>query len=77
VHSVYEGCVGVSGYELTIQDERPGNPKEQLGSLFRLFGVSADGFGFGLGLSIGHRAIVVHGGTIASSDRQPLASKHA
>jgi len=58
-------------YELTVQDEGPGIPKEQLASLFRPFGVSADGFGFGLGLSIVHRAIAVHGGTIALSNRQP------
>ncbi|MEO8302083.1 MAG: HAMP domain-containing sensor histidine kinase [Rhizomicrobium sp.] len=58
-------------YKLTVTDEGPGIPKEQLGGLFRPFGVSADGFGFGLGLSIAHRALAVHGGTIALSNRQP------
>jgi len=57
-------------YALTVQDEGPGIPTEQLGSLFRPFGVSADGFGFGLGLSIAYRAIAVHGGTIALKNRQ-------
>lgn len=58
-------------YDLTVQDEGPGIPKERLGSVFRPFGVSADGFGFGLGLSIAHRAIAVHGGTINLRNRQP------
>jgi len=57
-------------YELTVRDEGPGISREQLDSPFTPFGVSADGFGFGLGLSIAHRAIAVHGGTIALSNRQ-------
>jgi len=64
-------CFTGGAYELTVQDEGPGIPKEQLGSLFRPFSVSADGFGFGLGLSIAHRAIAVHGGEISLSNRLP------
>jgi two-component system OmpR family sensor kinase len=60
-----------NAYELIVQDEGPGIPNEQLENPFRPFGVSADGFGFGLGLSIAYRAIAVHGGTIALRNRQP------
>ena len=63
--------VSGTAYELLVRDEGPGIPDEQLGKLFRPFGVSADGFGFGLGLSIAYRAIAVHGGTIALTNRKP------
>jgi two-component system OmpR family sensor kinase len=56
-------------YELCVTDEGPG--VEDLAALFRPFGVSADGFGFGLGLAIAQRAIVVHGGAITARNRRP------
>ena len=58
-------------FQLSISDNGPGIPKESLASLFKPFGVSADGYGFGLGLAIASRAIAVHGGTIAAVNRTP------
>ncbi|HWF63935.1 MAG TPA: ATP-binding protein [Rhizomicrobium sp.] len=58
-------------FQLSVSDNGPGIPKESLASLFKPFGVSADGFGFGLGLAIASRAIAVHGGTIAAANRAP------
>jgi two-component system OmpR family sensor kinase len=56
-------------FELCVTDEGPG--VEDLAALFQPFGVSADGFGFGLGLAIAQRAIVVHGGAIVARNRRP------
>lgn len=56
-------------FELCVSDEGPG--VDDIAALFRPFGVSADGFGFGLGLAIAQRAIVVHGGTIVARNRRP------
>ena len=56
-------------FELCVTDEGPG--VEDIAALFRPFGVSADGFGFGLGLAIAQRAIVVHGGAIVARNRRP------
>ncbi len=36
-------------YDLRVTDEGPGVPEEAMSALFMPFGVSADGFGFGLG----------------------------
>ena len=58
-------------FQLSISDNGPGIPEESLASLFKPFGVSADGYGFGLGLAIASRAIAVHGGTIAAVNRAP------
>jgi len=55
-------------YRMTVRDEGPGVRDEQLTSLFKPFGNSADGFG--LGLAIAQRAIAVHGGTITASNLQ-------
>jgi two-component system OmpR family sensor kinase len=49
---------------LTVTDDGPGIDDNAISSLFKPFGVSADGFGFGLGLAIAQRAIAVNGGTI-------------
>ncbi|HKD48731.1 MAG TPA: ATP-binding protein [Rhizomicrobium sp.] len=58
-------------FHLAVIDEGPGVPKDALASLFKPFGISADGFGFGLGLAIAQRAIAVHGGTISAANRTP------
>jgi two-component system OmpR family sensor kinase len=60
-----------NSFRLTVADEGPGVPPELLDKLFKPFGVSADGYGFGLGLAIAQRAIAVNGGTIAARNRQP------
>lgn len=60
-----------SNFSLTVADEGPGVPEEAMGALFMPFGVSADGFGFGLGLAIAQRAVVVHGGSIFACNRRP------
>jgi two-component system OmpR family sensor kinase len=56
-------------FSLAVCDEGPGVGPEALATLFKPFGVSADGFGFGLGLAIAQRAIAVHGGTILARNR--------
>jgi two-component system OmpR family sensor kinase len=58
-------------FRIVVSDEGPGVPREALGSLFKPFEYSADGSGFGLGLSIAHRAIAVNGGTISARNREP------
>jgi two-component system OmpR family sensor kinase len=58
-------------FQLSVSDDGPGIPKESLASLFKPFGISADGYGFGLGLAIASRAIAVHGGTISALNRAP------
>jgi two-component system, OmpR family, sensor kinase len=58
-------------FRLSVSDDGPGTPKEALAGLFKPFGISADGFGFGLGLAIAQRAITVNGGTIAAVNRAP------
>lgn len=58
-------------FHLAICDDGPGIPQEALADLFKPFGVSADGYGFGLGLAIAQRAIAVHGGTISAVNRLP------
>ena len=58
-------------FRLQVTDEGPGIPEEAMATLFTPFGVSADGFGFGLGLAIAQRAIVVHGGMIEARNRRP------
>jgi two-component system OmpR family sensor kinase len=63
-----ELCFKAGLYRLTVRDQGPGVPGEQLKTLFKPFGVSADGFGFGLGLAIAQRAIAVHGGAIAANN---------
>lgn len=58
-------------FHLAVIDDGPGIPKEELASLFKPFGISADGYGFGLGLAIASRAIAVHGGAISAKNRAP------
>ncbi|MDE1916693.1 MAG: HAMP domain-containing histidine kinase [Sphingomonadales bacterium] len=55
-----------------IEDEGPGVPAEQLSRLFEPFhrGEGETG-GFGLGLAIARRAVVVHEGTIVLTNRRP------
>lgn len=61
-------CVGAATYRITVRDEGPGIPPEQLKEIFHPFfrGRHADGAGFGLGLAIAERAIRVHHGTIVA-----------
>ncbi|MDB5741466.1 MAG: integral rane sensor signal transduction histidine kinase [Alphaproteobacteria bacterium] len=56
-------------FHLTVTDEGPGIADIAISSLFKPFGISADGFGFGLGLAIAQRAIAVNGGTITVRNR--------
>ena len=60
-----------AGFHLLVSDEGPGVPEEAMAALFKPFVQSADGFGFGLGLAIAQRAMVVHGGSIAARNRKP------
>jgi two-component system, OmpR family, sensor kinase len=57
---------------VTVEDEGPGVPPGQLSRLFEPFhrGEGETG-GFGLGLAIAHRAVVVHEGTIKIENRRP------
>ena len=57
-------------FDLAVTDEGPGVPQDAMAALFKPFGVSADGSGFGLGLAIAQRAIAVHGGSISARNRQ-------
>jgi two-component system, OmpR family, sensor kinase len=57
-------------FDLAVTDEGPGVPQDAMAALFKPFGVSADGSGFGLGLAIAQRAIAVHGGSISALNRQ-------
>ena len=57
---------------ITISDQGPGIPAEQLENMFEPFirgEPSLNGGGFGLGLSIARRAIKAHGGEIAIRNR--------
>lgn len=56
-------------YRLIIADNGPGIPNDTMGRLFEPFSHSADGLGFGLGLSIAQRAIAVMGGNIIARNR--------
>lgn len=56
-------------FNLVVTDEGPGVPQDAMATLFKPFGVSADGSGFGLGLAIAQRAIAVHGGSISVRNR--------
>jgi C4-dicarboxylate-specific signal transduction histidine kinase len=57
-------------YDLTVTDMGPGIPQADIARLFKPFSVSADGSGFGLGLSIAQRAIAVNGGRISIRNRE-------
>jgi two-component system OmpR family sensor kinase len=61
---------------VVIEDEGPGVPSEHLSRLFAPFhrGEGETG-GFGLGLAIAHRAIVVHEGTIEVANRSATGLK--
>jgi two-component system OmpR family sensor kinase len=60
-----------AGTFLYIMDQGPGVKVEQLASLFDPFvqADTANGQGYGLGLSIARRAIIAHGGTINAANR--------
>jgi two-component system OmpR family sensor kinase len=60
---------GAASYRLSIADNGPGVPNDEMRQLFEPFSHSADGLGFGLGLAIAQRAIAVMGGTIAARNR--------
>ena len=61
---------GDGRFVLCVADDGPGVPDADMAALFRPFGVSADGSGFGLGLAIARRAIAVHGGVITARNRE-------
>ena len=61
---------GDAQFVLCVADDGPGVPDADMAALFRPFGVSADGSGFGLGLAIARRAIAVHGGVIEARNRE-------
>jgi two-component system OmpR family sensor kinase len=67
VHLVLDRAAGM--YRLVIADQGPGIPVQSMGHLFEPFSQSADGLGFGLGLSIAQRAIAVMGGQITARNR--------
>ena len=60
--------------KITVTDDGPGAPAENLGKLFEAFFTaapsnSAAGQGAGIGLAIAKRAVELHGGTIAAANR--------
>lgn len=68
---VTAGRSGETGYRVTVRDEGPGVPPEQLKNIFDPFfrgrqTGAASPTGFGLGLAIAQRAIHLHGGTIVA-----------
>ena len=63
-----ERVVGVDGGAwdvLSVRDEGPGIPEDQLPSLFTRFGAGARSVGLGLGLYIARQIAEAHGGTLA------------
>jgi signal transduction histidine kinase len=59
--------------EITVTDDGPGAPEENLGKLFDVFFTaapsnSAAGQGAGIGLAIARRAIELHGGSITATN---------
>ena len=58
---------------LSVTDNGPGVPQEELSRIFEPFyrGRPADGAGFGLGLAIAQRAVEAHGGNIRASNLVP------
>ncbi|MDD2990529.1 MAG: ATP-binding protein [Zoogloea sp.] len=68
VHAAREGDVFV----LCVEDRGPGVPVAELGAMFEPFyrgGNVGGADGFGLGLAIARRAVLVHGGTIDAANR--------
>jgi signal transduction histidine kinase len=66
---------------LTVSDNGPGIPREDLPHIFERFyrgeksrTRSKDGKGFGLGLSIAYWIVHNHGGTIEASAREPTGT---
>ncbi|HEY5085493.1 MAG TPA: ATP-binding protein, partial [Rhizomicrobium sp.] len=59
-----------AGTTLRVRDEGPGVKSEQLASLFEPFvqADTANGQGYGLGLSIAKRAVIAHGGAITAAN---------
>lgn len=60
-------------FVVTVQDEGPGVPNDQLEAVFKPFvqGSGGEGQGFGLGLAIAERAILAHAGSIVAANRVP------
>jgi two-component system OmpR family sensor kinase len=62
-----------SRVRVSVSDEGPGVPPDQLGSIFEPFvragSTPVNGGGYGLGLAIAQRAVLAHGGTIEASNR--------
>ena len=64
--------------QLSVEDEGPGIPEENLGDIFKRFyseRPSTEGFGqhSGLGLAIARQIVEAHSGSIAASNRHPGA----
>jgi signal transduction histidine kinase len=59
---------GLDGVELAVEDRGPGLPPEMRERLFHPFATGRRG-GVGLGLSLAHRIVTLHGGRIRLEDR--------
>jgi signal transduction histidine kinase len=59
---------GPDGVELAVEDRGPGLPPEMRERLFHPFATGRRG-GVGLGLSLAHRIVTLHGGRIRLEDR--------
>lgn len=58
-------------YVILVSDQGPGVPPELLHTMFEPFvQAEANKGGFGLGLSIAHRAIAAHGGSATAANRK-------
>lgn len=66
-----------NGISITIEDEGPGIPDEELGKLFDKFyrGENNSRSGLGLGLSISRSIVELHGGRITAKNKKPVGAR--
>ncbi len=67
--------VGYDGREISVTDEGPGIPPEDLPHVFERFYKSGDSGGMGLGLSIAKALIEAHGGEIRAESQPGRGAK--